>query len=226
MPTDPRAVALARAALWGGADPFHGLPPGRFGVEIQGWNSAHRYLSDSIALIRPSLVVEIGVWKGASTLFMASKLRELAIDGVVIAVDTWLGSSEHWISPDPGHELSYERGYPRLFEQFMVNVAACGLNDHVVPLPLDSGNAAAVIGHCFPPVDMIHLDAAHDYDAVMFDLTKWWPRLRLGGLFIGDDYFEASHWPDVKRATDDFLARVPHADFAQESGKWRAIRSA
>lgn len=219
------ALEQARAALWGGADPFQGLPTGRFQIDIQGWNSDHRYLSDSIERDRPSLIVEIGVWKGASTLFMASKLREHAIDGVVIAVDTWLGSSEHWILPDPGAGLLFERGYPRLFDQFIVNVMACELNGHIVPLPLDSGGASAVIGHCFPQVDLIHLDAAHDYDAVMFDLTKWWPRLRLGGTFIGDDYYDDGHWPDVRQATDDFLARTPHMDFEHEAGKWRATKA-
>lgn len=218
------ALALARTALWRGADPFHGLPSGLFQVDLQGWNSDHRYLSDSVERVRPAFIVEMGVWKGASTLFMASKLREHAIDGVVIAVDTWLGSSEHWIFPELGADLSYDRGYPRLWDKFSANVVACRLQGHVVPLPLDSGNAAVVVRQRFPLVDMIHLDGAHDYAAVAFDLARWWPILRPGGVFIGDDYYDDGHWPEVKRATDDFLARTPHMEFEHEAGKWRAVK--
>lgn len=166
----------------------------------------------------------MGVWKGASALFMASKLREHTIDGVVIAVDTWLGSSEHWLSPERRVDLSHDRGYPKLFDEFSANVVACQLQNHVVPLPLDSGNAAAVVQQTLGRVDMIHLDGAHDYAAVAFDLAKWWPILRPGGVFIGDDYYDDGHWPDVKRATDDFLARTPHLGFEYEGGKWRATK--
>jgi predicted O-methyltransferase YrrM len=41
--------------------------------------------------LRPS-IVEIGVWKGSSVITLASKMKELNLDGVVIAVDTWLGA--------------------------------------------------------------------------------------------------------------------------------------
>lgn len=39
--------------------------------------------------------------------------------------------------------------------------------------------------------DFIYIDAGHSYKAVKADLNGWWPKLKIGGLFIGDDY-----WPD------------------------------
>jgi predicted O-methyltransferase YrrM len=38
--------------------------------------------------------------------------------------------------------------------------------------------------------DFIYIDANHTYEAVKKDLITWWPKLKRGGLFCGDDYTE------------------------------------
>ena len=47
--------------------------------DLQGWNSQHIYLSDAITALRPAVIVEIGVWKGGSTVFMANELKKHAL---------------------------------------------------------------------------------------------------------------------------------------------------
>jgi len=47
--------------LWRGNDPFRGLPSNLFNHDLQGRNSQHPYLSETIANIRPAVIVEIGV---------------------------------------------------------------------------------------------------------------------------------------------------------------------
>lgn len=37
-------------------------------------------------------------------------------------------------------------------------------------------------------IDWCFIDAGHDYDNCMADLLAWWPKMRPGGLFSGDDY--------------------------------------
>lgn len=36
--------------------------------------------------------------------------------------------------------------------------------------------------------DFIYIDANHTYDGVKADLEAWWPKLKDGGMFCGDDY--------------------------------------
>lgn len=53
--------------------------------------------------------------------------------------------------------------------------------------------------------DFIFLDARHDYDSVWEDLVRWWPVLKVGGVFAGHDYEnERSDDVGVKRAVDEF----------------------
>lgn len=38
--------------------------------------------------------------------------------------------------------------------------------------------------------DFIYIDADHAYESVKEDLELWWPKLKNGGLFCGDDYMD------------------------------------
>jgi tetratricopeptide (TPR) repeat protein len=195
-------------ALWKGRDPFIGFPAGLYKVDVQGWNSDHPYLHQAVSEIKPSYAVEIGVWKGASTMEMARKMKELQINGVVIAVDTWLGSWEHWLNNDYFDELCINNSYPNIFYKFMTNVLGHDLQKYVLPLPIDSLNAAKIIEINKFELDIIHLDAGHDYVSVSRDLSVWWPLLRVGGILIGDDYNLDGTWPEVRAAFDDFFGKL------------------
>lgn len=197
--------------IYKGVDPFVFFSPDRNLIDFQGWQSDHPYLAQAIDLIRPSMVLEVGVWKGMSVITMAEQLKAASLDSCVLAVDTFLGSVEHWCVNDNFHHLSIESARPRLLEIFMSNVVARGLSDYVVPLPLDSVNAGLVAKNYGLQVDLLHIDAGHDYRSVSADLEGWWPTLRAGGIMICDDYCgnEESddfrgNWPEVKKAVDDF----------------------
>ena len=194
--------------LWNGNDPFGAFPKGLFRPDLQGWNSHHRYLAEAIAEIRPQTVVEIGVWKGVSSIHMANLLKQQGIDGAVIAIDTWLGASDHWTHPDWFSSLLVEYGQPMMMRTFMANVMESNAQDVIVPLPLDSVNAAEVLKAYGVQIDMLHIDAGHEYGSVIADLRAWWPLLRSGGILIGDDYYEGPEWPGLRRAFDEFFGEL------------------
>lgn len=192
--------------VWFGIDPFHGFPMHSDLVNGHGWGSTHHYLEQAVEQMRPGIVVEIGVWMGGSTMTMARRMRQLGLDGVVVSVDTWLGAWDHW-TPEWFSMLKMRHGRPTLQDTFMANVIDAGLQDYVLPLPLDSANAGMVLQRAGVMADVIHLDAAHDYEAVRSDLALWWPRLRPGGVLIGDDYWPGNpDWPGVTRAFDELVA--------------------
>ena len=191
--------------IWQGNDPFRGFSNNLFEHDTQGWGSQHHYLSDTIARLRPSVIVEIGVWKGGSTIFMAEAAKALALDTVVIAVDTWLGSSEHWLTDGHFRQMSFLNGYPGLYHKFLSNVIRAGVSNRVLPIPLASIGASEVLKALNVAAGIIHIDAAHDYDSVMADLRAWWPVLEPGGVLIGDDYAPTGGWASVREAFDDFF---------------------
>jgi hypothetical protein len=53
--------------------------------------------------------------------------------------------------------------------------------------------------------DFIYVDGyAHTGEEAGQTFRDWWPRLKAGGVFAGDDYDRA--WPDVVQNVDAFLA--------------------
>ena len=214
------------AKLWRGRDPFEGFPQHLYEVDKQGWGSQHPYLVQWEARTRPLIIVEVGVWKGGSTIAMASRLRDAGVAGTVIAVDTWLGAWDHWINDDWFQHLGWDHGYPTINRKFMNNVVSENLQDFVVPLPLDSLNAAVVLKNFDIRPDILHLDGAHDLESVFADLKVWWPLLQPGGVLIGDDYFEHTYWPGVKEAFDRFFSPERAKPIENFSGKCRVRKAA
>ncbi len=208
--------------IYQGNSPYAGFPGRRYSTDDQGWNSHHSFLDGSIKANRPNIVLELGVWKGGSAIHMAKSMRAFEHTGVIIAVDTWLGSWEHWENEDRFADLITTFGYPSLYYTFLSNVVLHDVQDYIIPLPLDSGNAAFVISRKNIQPEMIHIDAGHDYDAVMSDLRRWWPILIPGGVLIADDYDPAGVvWPSVRDAVNDFLKVTPHCDFEALAYKCR-----
>lgn len=160
-------------------------------------------------------MIDVGVWKGQSTITMANAMKRNGIEGCVIAVDTFLGSAEHWA----GKIANFRRinGMPDLYTTFLSNVCERELTDYVVPLPQTSATAAAILSSQNIVASLIHLDAAHNYEDVLRDAVAYWELLTPGGYLIGDDYHES--WPGVVRAAGEFSATVGRP-LGIEGPKW------
>ena len=54
-------------------------------------------------------------------------------------------------------------------------------------------------------LDLVYIDANHDYAPLLNDMKKWFPKVRQGGILSGDDYCRE----EVVRAVADFLKDYP-----------------
>ena len=212
--------------LWHGFNPYAGFPLHLYENDMTGWNSGHGYLSQAVDATKAQIVIEIGVWKGLSTITLAKALQYLKLDGCVISIDTWRGSSEHWAQKESFEELCLENAEPRMMRKFLQNIVTSGLKDFVIPLPLDSVNAAVLLEARGISADVIHIDAGHDYRSVYCDIEIWWPLLRPGGILIGDDYKPASEggFVEVRRAFDDFFVPLGLSPIENYGAKCRITK--
>lgn len=200
-----------------GHDIWEGFQPSRVNPEVQGWNGNHPSLTRlaSAANGGGMVVIDVGVWKGQSTITLATAMKRSGMDGCVIAVDTFLGSSEHWSGPLP--LFSRVNGIPDLYKTFLSNVYQAGLTEYIIPMPQTSSVAVSVLARLRIKAAIVHIDAAHEYDDVMRDATAYWNILRPEGYLIGDDYHET--WPGVVKAAGEFSAKVERP-LTIENPKW------
>lgn len=134
-------------------------------------------------------VIEVGSWLGKSTRHIASLLPQ---DGVVYAVDTWLGSIE---------TDSYVDKMPTLWVQFLSNVVHVHMIDKIIPVKQDSVLAASYLNQLGVKPDLIYIDAAHDEVSVYNDMKAYWPFVaNHQGILCGDDW----SWQSVRKAVTRF----------------------
>lgn len=187
-----------------GHDVWAGFEPAPTTREPEGWNGNHPSLKRLAGAPGSKIVIDVGVWKGQSTITMAQSIRRAHIDGCVIAVDTFLGSTEHW---DPQRQLfTRVHGLPDLYRTFLSNVHRAGACDYVVPMPQTSFAAAHILRDLGVRAAIVHIDAAHEYQEVLRDAQEYWELLEPAGYLIGDDYHE--EWPGVVRAAGELSARL------------------
>ena len=181
----------------------------------QGWAGDHPSLSRLGAAA--SCVIDVGVWKGDSTITLARAIKNAGHDGCVVAVDTFLGSLEHYVDPRFSSLFECKFGRPDLYETFLSNVIHANVQDVVVPLPQTSITAAAILKAVGIAPNLIHIDAAHEYEDVLRDSQAYWDLLAPHGYLIGDDY--TSLWPGIIKAAGEFSA-AQLRPLSIESPKW------
>jgi predicted O-methyltransferase YrrM len=154
---------------------------------IDGWMSDAelQFLDEKASTFKS--IVEIGSWKGRSTKAM------LEAGATVYAVDHFQGS-------DDIKELAQSQNIEAEFDK---NV---GHYPNLIKMKMASLEAAKMLQD---RVDMVFIDAAHDYENCKADIEAWLPKATR--IIAGHDY--AKGWPGVMKAVNEkFGGRVKVVD--------------
>lgn len=184
-------------------DPYVGAPLDDVAVDMQGWGSTHFFFKAILEYLRPSLIVEVGTWKGMSAMHMADIGKSLGIpDLEICCIDTWLGSPGVWSNKTKVAEImKLKNGWPMLYFTFMKNVIERNHQDVITPMPMPSDMGYFVLKNLGIKPKLIYIDAGHEYESCLRDLNLYINVLDDDGILLGDDY---ETFPGVTQAAHEF----------------------
>lgn len=134
--------------------------------------------------------VELGSWTGRSAAYCIVELTNRDKLGNFYCVDTWGGET------GIAYDQHVVKNMKEIFEQNLKPVIT-----DITMLSMLSWEAAEKFED--NSVDFCYVDAGHSYEAVTKDLTAWWPKIKPGSDFAGDDYTKG--YPGLQQAVWDFF---------------------
>jgi MMP 1-O-methyltransferase len=143
-------------------------------------------------------VVELGSYCGRSSIVLAAGLIAESTKPLV-CVDTFGGSPVH----QPGYACfdpaTLVEGVINTYPIFLRNLRQAGLQGLVEVMRMSTVDAA---GNFLDPIELLFVDADHEYAAVAADLQAWTPKLAEGAFIVLHDF---GHCSGVNRAAADLL---------------------
>lgn len=187
-------------------NPYQNFNYSLYKEDIGGWHGNHRIFLDLLDNIRPSMILEIGTWKGQSAINMAKIAKGLSLDTSIICVDTWIGSLEFIganSKSDSSRDSYTKFGYPQIYYQFLANVLYSKVEDSIIPFPQTASIACRWLEQQDIAFDLVYIDGSNEYRDIICDIESAWPLLKKGGVIFGDDYNHL-FFTDIKKAVDNF----------------------
>jgi FkbM family methyltransferase len=152
--------------------------------------------------------VEIGVLRGDYSKIILERWHK----GTLYLIDAWRHIDEYIDLNGRDDQYHYD-----CLIQTCKNIKPWQDRAHI--LRMDSSLSV----NMFPDeyFDFIYIDADHSYEGVVKDLEAWWPKIKKGGLFCGDDYIpdDGDIWLivgdkkeyagkfGVRKAVNEFIAK-------------------
>lgn len=206
-----------------GKNPYHEFP-------VSGWRGTwyndpgaqREILLRNLDKVNPGIVVEIGSFVGESAIYMARHLKAQKRDAVILCIDTWCGGVDHWLRAN--EKIQFHFGRVDLYYKFVANVIDSGCQDMILPLSLDSLNAARLLTALGVKADFAYIDASHEGGDVLRDYEAYWPLVRDGGIFLIDDY--SGHFEGVVADWNTFAASkgIPQSDWDVSGEKIAVVK--
>lgn len=160
---------------------------GDLAVNMEGWNSTTPIFGELIFQSQPKVIVEAGVWNGASLIHMASVCKERGLSPILFGCDVFYGNSTDHIGHLPDQMMPPFWRTPSRYDQFLFNVKAHGHDDCIIPVCNFTAWAARILAKWEVVADLVWVDAGHTEEFCTADFEAYWPLLRSGGVMGFDD---------------------------------------
>ena len=162
-----------------------------FYKDIPGFFSFKSIYDECLLKIKDNGVwVEIGSWQGRSIAYAVVESIILNKNINFTVVDIWYLSPKHY-----NETLKSDND---LYNEFIKNISS--IKNKINICKEDSSSSARHFKD--NSVDVCMIDANHAYESVLKDINAWYPKIKKGGILIGDDC--TKDFPGVEKAIKAF----------------------
>lgn len=156
----------------------------------------------------PRLIVEIGVYEGASTCWWSDNFMDHP-SSRLISIDPFTGNDEY---------RQNREKFPTLDDIELIARTNAAKSKNAGKIDIRKGCSwdlfPALNVELKQPIDILYIDGEHTPNAVCRDLALYYPLLRSGGALIIDDYGHE----DVQRGVDGALTAFADIESAFKTG--------
>lgn len=189
-----------RRELWGGSDPFDSARPSDVDTGYPHTHLVPAIVAFLLGELRPKFWLEVGSMLGGSLIRTAQTIDRLQMDTEIVAVDPFTGDVNMWAWEKSIREeqkwsfLRPERGRPTIYDRFLANVCAEGVQARIAPIVCTSLVGMRLLarlhreGRISGMPEVIYLDSAHEAGETLLELQLAWSILAPGGVLFGDDW--------------------------------------
>ncbi len=159
------------------------------GFEESPWSGHRRFAYDLVTAIRPTSIVELGAFVGASLFAFAQAIQDAHLPTSLVAVDTWLGDQH------AGH-------YDDHVYEFVRDVRARVFPEQDIRL-LRKTFLEARHDVADNSVEILHIDGLHTYEAVKEDFETWLCKVAPDGIVLfhdvatDKDFGSVTYWREL-----------------------------
>jgi uncharacterized coiled-coil protein SlyX len=172
-------------------------------VEPDAWVEHIPFAMFLIEIIKPMMLVELGVHTGNSYCAFCQAVQELKLNTKCYAVDTWEGD-EHAGKYGPEVFTKLKEHHDPLYDGFS-NLLKMTF-DNALPYFQDKS------------IDLLHIDGLHTYEAVKHDYDNWLPKMTDKGVIILHDINVKEREFGVWKLWDEIKSQYPSFEFFHGHG--------
>ena len=111
--------------------------------------------------------------------------------GIVYGIDPWAAVASARGMESINYEWWFKLDHNKIFQGFLSKVSEFSLKNQVEIIRATSEEAHPIEG-----IGLLHIDGNHSEESSLFDVKKWTPLVKRGGIIIFDDI----NWVTTKAA--------------------------